>query len=344
MPNDTPVTGTNDTPSQYCPMEVDCDLLWSQAQEFSYLRLSDEQDNGDYELIGLYAARARRIAATYARFYLEEEAGGDRDKIGRYYWMALGAFASKTVACLLDSWQIESSYFAGWATVDTLDSRTIANGLAKGNLWLFGDIAPAHWFYNHYPDHFFDGMACLQQRDAGRLHPPVKEVVDSLPWASESLGKIGNFAPSADLVKGFRIIRRVESMPPTSKRSTEQMKHLMAIADHEQGAILQPLIYDDPGFSKWAARQRLIPKVWGLRWLSPAYELVFSHECSTRDEELKSVAPDDMVVEDFDSRMGWIGKAAEKFNRLMSDKKGYMVSEIKTIARWVDDPDAKWVY
>lgn len=344
MPNDQPVPGTNDTPSQYCPIEVDCDLLWSQAQEFSYLRLSDEQDNGDYELIGLYAARARRIAATYARFYLETEEGGDRDKRGRFYWMALGAFASKTVACLLDSWHLRTSYRAGWASRDTVDLRNIANGLAKGNLWLFSDIAPAHWFYNNHPDHFFDGMACLAQRDANNLHEPVKDTLNSLPWASESLGVIKHFAPSKELVKGFEYVQSYEQQVDPEMREIDQMDQLMAIADHEQGAILQPLIYDDQGFSKWAARQRAIPKVWGLRWLSPTYELVFSHECSIEDEELKSVAPDDMVVEDFDSRMKWINEAAETFNFLMRQESVYMHAEIGTIARWVDSPDAENVY
>jgi hypothetical protein len=71
---------------------------------------------------------------------------------------------------------------------------------------------------------------------------------------------------------------------------------------------------------------------------------VLSHECSTKDEELKSVAPDDMAVEDFDSRMKWIVKAAGKFDLLMKQEPAYMHSEIGTIARWVDSPDAKIVY
>lgn len=340
MPDDQPVTGTNDTADQYCPIEVDCHLLWSQAQEFSYLRLSDEQDNGDYELIGLYAARARRIAATYARFYLEIEEGGNHDKLGRYYWMALGAFASKTVACLLDSWQLQGSYFAGWASVDTVDSRAIANGLAKGNLWLFSDIAPVHWFYSHHPEHFFDGMACLQQRDASKLHGPVKQVVNSLPYASESLGVIGNFSPSSDLIEGFRRVLDYEQASSPRQQESAQMSHLMAIADHEQGAILQPLIYDDPVFSKWTERQRS----WWIRWASPTYELVFSHECSTDDDALASVAPEELVVENFESRMSWITDAADRFHWLMKAKESYMMSELRTIARWDHSPDGVWVY
>ncbi|WP_157451420.1 DUF2515 family protein [Caldimonas taiwanensis] len=46
--------------------------------------------------------RARRLAAIYARFYPELEDGGKPQWKGRFYWMALGAFASKTVACSLE--------------------------------------------------------------------------------------------------------------------------------------------------------------------------------------------------------------------------------------------------
>ena len=50
-----------------------------------------------------YAFVTRLLAAIYARFYLEQEEGGDPAKKGRFYWMALGTFASKTVAC---SWSL----------------------------------------------------------------------------------------------------------------------------------------------------------------------------------------------------------------------------------------------
>jgi hypothetical protein len=75
-----------------------------------------------------YAVRARRIAATYARFYLEMEDGCDVTKKGRFYWMALGAFASKTVACSLEDIRVTSI-------------KTVKEGLGKGNLWLFNDIS-----------------------------------------------------------------------------------------------------------------------------------------------------------------------------------------------------------
>ena len=98
-------TLTNTTPKSCVEGVCNCETMWSLAQQFCCLRLSDPVAGKDFKhkLIEDYAVRARRIAATYARFYLEQEtsAGSDGSKKGRFYWMALGAFASKTVALSL---------------------------------------------------------------------------------------------------------------------------------------------------------------------------------------------------------------------------------------------------
>jgi len=290
--------------------------------------------------VGLYAARSRRIAATYARFYLETEDGGDTDKLGRYYWAALAAFASKTVSCILDSLQVQSAYAVGTLSLGLTDMKAIANGLGQGNLWLFNDIAPAHWFYSNYPEHFFDGMDCLGKRDANQLEERVKAIMEDLPWASTSLGRIKHFKPSSDMSKGFEKVLQIERTNAGALRSELQLEHLLAIADHEQGEILQPLIYNDPVFKKWLIRERQ----WWIRWASPTYQLVFTHLCSESDPQLKSVAPGDMKVEEEESRMAWIEKAAKKFHELMNDQEAHMLGELRTIATWVNSPDARFVY
>lgn len=340
MSDPIPVTSANDNPNKTHQVTITCNELWSLAQQFSYRRLSDKAPTGEYELVGLYAARARRISATYARFYLEIEDGGDPSKIGRYYWMALGAFASKTVACLLDKFQLHTSYFAGKITFGIIDAHNIANGLGQGNLWLFGDIAPAHWFYNHYPQHFFSGMSCIHKRHCDTLVEPVKSHVKALPWSAKSLHKINHLAPSPDLIKGFEYVAKIESMPPSKNRRKKQLEHLLAIADHEQRRILQSLIYDDPDFNKWTAIER--SKL--VHWMAPKYQLAFTHECSTSDMELKSIAPSDLIVENEQSRMDWITEAAKIFHRLMDTKEKYMLAELKIMATWKDSPDARWVY
>ena len=340
MSIDEPINAVNDAPNKTHIITEGCDLLWSQAQQFAYLRLSDKTGNNEYKFIGLYAARARRIAATYARFYLETEDGGDTDKLGRYYWAALAAFASKTVACILDSFQVKSSYRIGHISGGATDMKAIANGLGQGNLWLFNDIGPAHWLYNHYPEHFFSGMACSGKRNANQLKGRVKEKLNGLPWAAKSLAKINHFKPSPRMLDGFEKVLQIERTEDSTLRPKYQLEHLLAIADHEQREILQPLIYNDPVFSKWLGRERQ----WWMRLAAPTYQLVFTHQCSERDPQLKSVAPNEMKVEDEESRMKWIEKAANKFHELMNDQEAHMLNELKIIATWVDSPDAESVY
>ena len=271
--------------------------------------------------------------------------------------MALGAFASKTVACLLDSAQLNASYALGKATFGKVDTHNIANGLGQGNLWLFGDIAPAHWFYNHYPQHFFNGMDCINNRACEKLVEPVKSYVKALPWSAKSLSKINDLAASDDLKRGFEYVLQIEKMVPSTDRRKLQLKHLLAIADHEQRRILQKLIYNDPDFSKWAVNEREMKEQWihltkwelwqhwaRTHWMAPKYELVFTHACSTDDPELKSIAPDDLIVENEDSRMHWIGKAAEQFHKLMNTKAEHMTKELTIMAGWKDSPDALLVY
>ncbi|WP_395344334.1 DUF2515 family protein [Ningiella sp. W23] len=331
--------GVNDDTDKIQEVVANCKTYWSKAQQFSIIRMSESRANNEYDLLDWYEIRAKRIAATYARFYLETEEGGDLSKIGRYYWMALGAFASKTVACVLDDWRVKSNdAVVGLIPRDPFDAKIIADGLGKGNLWLFMDISAPHYFYNNFPQNFFEGMVCIDKRDAKDLEAPIQSVVDSMPWADSSLPVINNMALSSDLKRAFRLTSEVEVMSDGRQRKDKQMAHLMAVAQHEQNEVLQPLIYEDERFSDWSKFQR---EGWfGIaKFFSPALELVFSHSCSIRDGRLKSEAPDDMKVEDFDSRMKWITTAANKFHGLMSTERAYMMGELRTIATWYNLSD-----
>lgn len=334
-------------PSQEETIQLDCNYLWSKSHAFCYKRLSDKTkgNNNTYDFVDQYSARAKRIAATYARFYLELEEGGDKDKLGRYYWMALGAFASKTVACLLDSWQVQGSYAGGAAGTiienKYLNMHEIGNGLGKGNLWLFIDIASSHWLYNNHPEHFSKGMQCEINRDSSTLHIAIQKTTNGLPWAAETLPKLNNLEPSDDIVEGFKKIADFETNTDKKKRPKIQLASLLAIAEHEQGAVLQPLIYEDPKFEKWCRMQR---EWWILNLVSPAYKLVFARACDTKKPELQSTAPKSMNVENYDSRMNWIEKAAKQFHGLMQKKTRYMHQELQHIATWKNKGDASIVY
>ena len=344
-------TATAQEPGQEETITLDCNYLWSKSHAFCYKRLSDKTKGtaGTYDFVDLYEARAKRIAATYARFYLELEEGGDENKIGRYYWMALGAFASKTVACLLENLRVQLSYAGGAVMTvfnkefsdEYLDMHEIGNGLGKGNLWLFIDIASSHWLYNNHPEHFSEGMQCEINRDSSALHTAIQTTTDGLPWAAETLPKLNNLEPSADIIEGFKKIAEIEKTASKQVRPDLQFDSLIAIAKHEQGAILQPLIYEDPKFSKWCRRQR---EVSFLNFFSPAYKIVFARACCTTKAELENHAPKTMKVEGYDSRMSWIEDVAKQFHKLMQEKTAYMQQELQHMGTWKNKSDASIVY
>lgn len=316
---------TNTTPKSCVEVNCDCNTMWSLAQQFSYKRLCVQTGEHEGELVEDYAVRARRIAATYARFYLEMEDGGDVDKLGRYYWMALGAFASKTVACAIDSLQIKMM---------TPVVSTVHEGLGKGNFWLFCDISGWHWYHSNHGASF---DRCLHQRNANTYTVAVKRQMEFLPWKKKALPVIKYFSPSKEITEGFELVAEFENTRGETTRQDIQLQHLLAIANHEQGVILQPLIYDDPEFAKWVQRQR----AWYAHWASPALELVFTHECGTKHLEVKSVAPDEIELENFLSRMAWIQDAAKQFHGLMIKRRDFMESALKVMAGWAEIPDVK---
>lgn len=317
---------TNQKQDSCTAVSLSCDHLWSMAQQFAYARLCDKKGN-NIALTAMYSSRARRIAATYARFYLETEVGGNPKLKGRYYWMALGAFASKTVACSLEDLRV----------IGISSISMVHTGLAKGNFWLFMDVACWHWYWSNYPQSF---NVCATKRDAEQCVPQVKAVLDKLPWATEALKAVQRFKYNDNIKEGMVLVQKFEQTANQNKRPAIQFEHLMAIANHEQGNVLQPLIYDDSAFSGWVAAQR-----WRyIKWMTPTLKIVFSHTCDTNQSRLESIAPDNTILENFSSRMKWIEKVAEQFHGLMQGTKQdsdkvYMEQELKTIAGWVGYKD-----
>lgn len=310
---------TNEKGQSCVDAVCDCNTMWSLAQQFSVERLSSRTGEFKGKLIQDYEVRAKRIAGTYARFYLEMERGSDPSKKGRFYWMALGAFASKTVACTLALYRVK---LLPWVT----------DGLGKGNFWLFCDISGWHWYYANHARSF---DACKESRSALAYDDNVKKLVRRLPWQEESLPVIRQLGISPHIRAGFAKVREFESTSDKKRASKIQYEHLIAIANHEQGEVLQPLIYDNWVFSGSVAAQRAPV----LNWFSPDVELVFSHACQTETKSLKSVPPEGTKIEDFTSRMAWITKAADQFHLLMQESRSFMEKELRTMAGWVDLPD-----
>jgi len=267
---------TNDKLNSYVKMTIKCDVKCSLAQQYTYKRLMEpaQKDEfgygvGDWTLLDSYWARARRIAATYARFFLEKEDGckscKDKDGniidlTGRFYWMGLGAFAVKTVLCMFDKWQIKYVCVG----LEDFTLNTVYEGLGKGNFWLFQDVGGWHYLYllsntttpdkdGNYIGYKNSFIPCRDIRSVDILCEVPKDIVQNrLPWA-EDLEKIGNLALPTRLTgvleRSMELVNEIEQAMIQKKKikfiQKLQFLQVAELAKHEQGNILQPMIYLD---------------------------------------------------------------------------------------------------
>lgn len=336
---------TNTTINSCTPKTCTCEELWSVSQQFCLERMSEKVSNNTYDFVDSYSVRARRIAGTYARFYLETEKNGSPNKKGRFYWMALGAFASKTVACTLEHWTLTVTKH-GIAV-------TASDWFGQGNFWLFQDIAGWHHYYSKFGSKIF--FHCMEERNANTLVPKIKSALDAADWAADSLPKINNLKSNEYIKKGFNEVKKFEASNNEVKKTLAQYQNVLIIAQHEQGKVLQPLIYE-----QWRHKREV--DAMGLAGgLAPEVKLFFSSTCNVpqvtvqpkyrypgnhatakddpKYDKYVSKPESDIVLYGYKSRMKWIKKAAEKFHGLMQTEESYMLSQLQTMAGWYDKPD-----
>ncbi|WP_250471108.1 hypothetical protein [Caballeronia sp. GAFFF1] len=361
MADNLTVTGeTNPEPDTCVDAKCCCNIIWSLAQQFAMRQIvthapthnhMPDYREGDRclsrrqletsapEFVSNYELRARRIAAAYARVFLEDFHLGDKSKIGRFYWLGLGAFASKQVAATLHQWQVK--YLARWSE--------LYEGLGRGNLWLFNDVLA--WFYGYAAgsDTF---MACAPSRNSEKFVAQVSanfkrqkgyaESIDKIPYVidaetGEKKKQLGYLQCTPTVMRGFNAIAMWELIQDPILKATYAFAHLLAIAQHEQGEVLQGLIYDDPSFCGWLGTQRIASKAPLVGALVPSLRLVLSPEYQTDDEELNSDAPEGLVLEDYRQRMSWIKGAARKYHNLMQGKRrSQMYVFLTEIKSWGD--------
>ena len=317
------VTGkTNNRPNSEVELKLTCPVMWSLGTQFAYDRLSNYNiKTHHFRLIENYEVRARRIAGTYARFYLETEQCSKPDKKGRFYWAGLAAFASKTVASTME-----------FKRVRALPTSKVRSGLGKGNLWLFMDIAAIHWYWAADPASF---QQCAATRPITADYvAAVRDGLTKLDWYDPSFNTLKQLPISPEIIEAFDLLEVIDNLNGEDK-PPKQLEHLLAVAVHEQKNILQPLIYDDPDFSYWIKVQR-VP---GVNYFAPELKLVFTHKPDTDDPELESKAPVNTQLENYDSRMIWIKDAAEKYHWLMRTRTKTLEDELATMAEWVHMPD-----
>nr|WP_314873981.1 hypothetical protein [uncultured Pseudomonas sp.] len=330
------VITTNTTPNSQVTIEYGCEYLWATGQGRALKLLTVQKTcpirGPQTVLVRDFSARAARIAAAYARFYLELEEGCNPELKGRFYWMGLAAFASKQVMCGLDFVKEVSTYtkpVSKYSPPVKLGQKGLEIGkesLGKGNFWLFQDIYVWHWFYANYPEMF---AKCSEERDASKYPAKALNNLKEMPWAEEALGVIDNFSINDYLREGFKQIVACEKVSSGEFRRKLQFDSLMRIADHEQRKVLQPLIYESMLFQGVLTIQQAVEFVPGL----PRRLAAFSTACDVDDRQLK-VEMEDGSLYDETARMRFIEKIAERYHDLMDDRAEYMESQITSIATW----------
>ena len=327
---------TNTDPNSLVTAVFGCEHLWAMGQCRAIEILSIEKycptTGAELELVRDFSARAARIAAAYARFYLELEEGCNPELKGRFYWMGLAAFASKQVMCGLNfvkksnRFMIRGGKYEALAAVPKEALHIGKDSLGKGSFWLFQDIYVWHWFYANYPEMF---AKCSEERDASRYPAKALDNLKEMPWAEESLSVMGNFSINEYLREGFQKIAECENSSPGDDRRRLQLASLIDIADHEQRKVLQPLIYNDIPFQGVLSAQQAMEFVPGF----PKRLAAFSTACDVEDEELKvEMKEGDLYVAN--DRMEFITEIADSYHRLMADKADYMEGEILAISSW----------
>lgn len=351
-----------------------CNKMWEILQQLSMKYISNLNTKpNQYKLEPGYEARARRIAAVYAKLYLEE-LNGNKNMIGRYHWVGLGVFASKTVAAIFNDVVTQSGFnankFMEYITKSrySLDSWGLGvsgvHSFAKGNLWLYLDISVWHFAWNLPSGNFKN---CYKSRNTQNyIH--IKRSFENLPW-SKSASQIKNLSSTDEIEEGFlKYMVEIEKIfanknIPRSERfnraSQQLFNHLLKIADQEQRNILQKIVWQDQSVKDGADAQRTygIPKAQLI--LSKEYNPTMSalsrpvrnHQITRQTDFEKKTAhlpespvslpPQGTNVENIDSRMKWIKLAAEKYHRLMLSNEGrkFLEAEIEHIAGWID---SKW--
>lgn len=319
---------TNTTEGSVHEVVLGCDKLWAMGQEEAIRRLSEKRSatSSKYELVCDFGARAARIAAAYASFYLEQGEDGKPELKGRFYWMGLAAFASKQVRCGLD-YIPKNPYLFFVPLPGQVPMRIGKNYLGKGNFWLFQDIFVWHWFYSKYPEQFEE---CAPERDTSSFEGQIKKSVNDLPWGSDALGILNNLQITDEIIAGFKLIDLCARLPESDDRKNVQLEALLVIADHEQRKILQPLIYEDLSFRLTLNIQA------SFEWAAPFVPVrvaAFSHACDVEEPELR-VQMEDGDLYSEKERMIFIGKVALQYHLLMQVRKVYMENEIEAISTW----------
>jgi len=221
--------------------------------------------------------------------------------------------------------------------------------IAKGNLWLYNDALPWHYAWALCPESV---RKCAHERIAMNFHPVVLENLYAQEWAmpavmfvpchfNEKTAKVGKiighlrWAPL--LGKAIDGWDKLATETEETAKTKLALAHLRDMARHEQGEVLQGLVYDELPFRADLRAMQALDWGFGVsaKYLVFKFQLSFSAQGYVDDPAWRSDAPPGIRVDDYKQRMDWIDEAARKYHKLMNGKcKQRMLAELRILAAY----------
>ncbi len=319
---------TSKEPEASITCKVTCEDQWSLIQMQTVGVMTE---NGQFMTDAM--RRAQRTSGNYAQLFLDDEG---TDKAGRFYWTGLAAFAAKQVV----DGMVAARRFLNDAPQSVLGTVRFSAAvtyyyLAKGNLWVFLEVAPWHLFYQQYGPELL--KCCGERRNVDTYDDPVKSAMKALPWANgpnegmlkilRNLVSVVNFdAPVSSpplkdgaalkelnncqmtnyLRDAFAYIEAYERTNDKRKKDDHAYKAAWASLQHEQTLHLQKMIYDHPEFQSAMSKNDWARGISGIKWLSGATDpTLFFHADAQVDDETyqRDVAPYGITRDEITVRM-----------------------------------------
>lgn len=214
---------------------------------------------------------------------------------------------------------------------------------------------------------------CKTQRNVLKF-THIKEEVSNIPW-SNCLPIIKHLQSTPEITKAFDLLPKIEAVFKRKGKirkvnfddsKDDLFKHLLAIAVQEQRNILQELVWKDWKVEAQATLQRytnlpdstlvlssdysaeavksvrksqsVLPSAYNRQSMEKVYKGPHAGVLDQLPESVYSEPLANTRVANYDSRMEWIQKAAEKYHRLMLNDKGrsFLEKELIIIAGWVN--------
>lgn len=335
--------------------------LWALVVDnvFQQLIVKDEENDDYVDPIIL-------ATSLYANLYLENNMHGDKNKQGRFYWAAYSVFthlnllryvmtfSHDTLSVARDEKKFNEIFdltglskeeiSAKFACEDVMNDvhRYVIEDIRKYTLWLALDMLSNHYYFQMDEDSLILKNAkkiIFENPDEAAIHYHLADV----NWFMEVKDALIHASEMPSLYRAFDLIKNNHNVNIIND-SDALFSHLLAMTEHIQQHLAQPLIYRQQDTLSQIAtinqKMRVMTEDKEFA-LAPCNDTAIDiNTCYPfKNEEIRN--PNRIQLSDSDRvnsyayRMQNIKEEAEKFHYLMQACPDLMQEQITKIASWL---------